>query len=128
MFLTVPTAQPAPARRQRTGCRRRRRATAPVATAVPIFPAGSLSLKQALYKIDKDLGIRNYGQKKGDWLHLPERPVGCFAQMVPVPFSRNPQAHLGNQRKAERRRTEVEGDIAADCSPAAPPSAFRPPP
>ena len=24
---------------------------------------------------------------KGDWLHLPERPKGCCAQMVPVPLS-----------------------------------------
>jgi hypothetical protein len=26
------------------------------------------------------------GVEKGDRHHLPERPFGCFAQMVPVPF------------------------------------------
>ena len=58
LFLTVPTPQPAPAPASEP-LSPSPRATAPVATAVPIFPAGSLSLKQALYKIDKDLGIRN---------------------------------------------------------------------
>ncbi len=58
VFLTVPKAQPDPA------CAAGRtdlvspppRATATIGPVMPIFPAGSLSLKEALYKIDQGLG------------------------------------------------------------------------
>jgi hypothetical protein len=60
VFLTVPTARPDLAVTPADDLvSPPPRATAPVGPAVPIFPAGSLSLKQALYKIDKGLGIRD---------------------------------------------------------------------
>ena len=43
-------------------------------------------------------------EEKGDWLHLPGRPVGCSAQMVPVPFSRNPAWPIRHRLRPGRGR------------------------
>jgi hypothetical protein len=46
---------------------------------------------QVIYKAEKDACRAFPGPQweKGDWHHLPERPEGCCAQMVPVPFFRD---------------------------------------
>jgi hypothetical protein len=41
----------------------------------------------AVYNWDRRRSVEaDLGREKGDRHHLPERPGGCFAQMVPVPF------------------------------------------
>jgi uncharacterized protein involved in exopolysaccharide biosynthesis len=60
VFLTAPAPRPAPAATEADQpVLPPQRATPPAASPLPIFPAGALSLKQALYKIDKGFGIRN---------------------------------------------------------------------
>ena len=55
--------------------------------------------------------------EKGDWLHLPERPGGCLAQMVPVPFFplRNRKQATGLPARTWRkthRSIHLRGDIS----------------
>ncbi len=60
VFLTVPKAQPGPAALPENQLvSLPQRATATIGPIMPIFPARSLSLKEALCKIDKGLGIRD---------------------------------------------------------------------
>ena len=50
---------------------------------LPILVAGGSPWIAYLPVVVQDQWIK---RGKGDWLHLPERPGGCAAQMVPVPF------------------------------------------
>ena len=60
VFLTVPKAQPGPAALPENQLvSLPQRATATIGPIMPIFPARSLSLKEAVCKIDKGLGIRD---------------------------------------------------------------------
>jgi ABC-type Fe3+-hydroxamate transport system substrate-binding protein len=61
------------------------------------------SITEVLYALD--LADRVVGCGKGDRHLLPERPFGCFAQKVPVPFSALGQTFLSAREIA---------DIAAD--------------
>ncbi len=55
---------------------------------------------------------RNLGEK-GDRLHLPERPEGCFAQMVPVPlFSAGDSLSLNVHDEAVAKWVFEHGEIA----------------
>ena len=46
------------------------------------------SLQNPLWELSRRATFRNGDLGKGDRHLLPERPFGCFAQKVPVPFSR----------------------------------------